>query len=140
MAQKYLCNRVGTVTVEDPKTLRISVWDQSLIPEVEKGIIAAELGVSVSVDDAGLRVIFPDLTSERRQQLLKVAKSKLEEARVSLRGARDEVVKQIESDLKAGDMTEDDKFAAKDEVQKKTDSVNESLSKMYETKEKEINI
>jgi ribosome recycling factor len=135
---KVPIQQIGTVTVEDPKTLRVSVWDQSLIKEVERGINDSDLGVSVAVDEAGVRVIFPDLTSERREQLLKVAKTKLEEARVSLRGARDEAVKHIENDLKAGDMTEDDKFTAKEDVQKQTDHYNDSLEDMYKRKETEI--
>jgi len=135
---KVPLQQVGTVSVEDPKTLRISVWDQTVIKEVEKAILDADLGVSVTIDDAGLRVIFPDLTSERRLQLLKVAKIKLEDARVSLRGARDEVVKNIEASQKAGEMTEDEKFTAKDEIQKTTDTFNRTLGEMFDRKEEEV--
>lgn len=132
--------QVGTVSVEDPKTLRISVWDKSTTKDIERAIIEADLGVSVTIDDSGLRVIFPDLTSERREQLLKVAKTKLEEARVSLRSARDEAVKKIESALKSGDITEDEKFSAKDKIQKETETFNKTLEDMFERKEKEITL
>jgi ribosome recycling factor len=135
---KVPIQQIGAVTVENPKTLRVSVWDQSLIKEVERAINEADLGVSVSTDSAGLRVIFPDLTSERREQLLKVAKAKMEEARVSLRGARDEAIKHIENDLKSGEMTEDDKFDAKEDVQKQTDFFNNQLEDLYKRKEIEI--
>lgn len=132
-------NQVGSVSVEDPRTLRVSVWDQSLVKEVEKVITAADLGVSVVTDGGGLRVIFPALTSERRVQLLKIAKSKLEEARVSIRGARDEAMKDIDAKEKAGEMSEDDKFGARELLQKKVDSANSGLEAHYNQKEKEIN-
>lgn len=136
---KVPLQQVGTVSVEDAKTLRISIWDQSVVKEVERAITEADLGVSVAIDDSGLRVIFPDLTSERRDQLLKVAKVKSEEARVSLRGARDESVKFIEGQQKSGDMTEDEKFTAKDEIQKGIDTFNKTVEEMYGRKETEIN-
>jgi ribosome recycling factor len=117
----------------------VSVWDASLIKEVERGITASDLGVSVAADSTGLRVIFPTLTSERRVQLLKLAKAKLEEARVSIRGARDEAMKDIDAKEKGGEMSEDDKFGAKEILQKKVDAGNSSLEAHYSQKEKEIN-
>lgn len=131
-------NQVGSVGVEDPRTLRVSPWDASTIKSIEKAILDADLGVSVTVNDSGLRVIFPELTSERRTQLLKVAKNKLEEARVSLRAARDDAMKEIDGAQKAGEMSEDDRFAAKEQLQKKVDAKNEALNKMFELKEAEI--
>lgn len=130
--------QVGSVSVEDPRTLRVSVWDASLIKETEKAITAADLGVSVVADSSGLRVIFPTLTSERRTQLLKLAKAKLEEARVSIRGARDEAMKDIDAKEKSGEMSEDDKFGAKEALQKRVDATNQSLESHYFQKEKEI--
>lgn len=130
--------QVGSVSVEDPRTLRVSIWDASLVKEAEKGITAADLGVSVVTDSSGLRVIFPTLTSERRVQLLKLAKAKLEEARVSIRGARDEAMKDIDAKEKGGEMSEDDKFGAKEDLQKRVDTANRSLESHYDLKEKEI--
>lgn len=131
--------QVGSVNVEDPRTLRISVWDKEVIRNVEKAIVEADLGVSVVADGAGLRVIFPDLTSERRTQLLKIAKAKLEEARVSLRGARDEAIKNIDKQEKEGEMSKDERFATKELIQKHIDSFNSTLAELLATKEKEIN-
>ena len=136
---KVPINQVASVGVEDARTLRISPWDSGSISNIERAIIDADLGVSVAIDDSGLRVIFPELTSDRREQLLKVAKAKLEESRVSLRGARDEAVKEIEAAQKAGELSEDGKFNAKEELQKQVDSHNEKLSTMYDLKEKEVN-
>lgn len=133
-------NQVGTVSVEDARTLRISVWDASQIAMVEQAIRDADLGISVVTDATGLRVIFPDLTSERRNQLIKLAKQKHEEARVSLRAARDEIMKEIEKQEKAGDISEDDKFAQKEKVQKLIDDTNKELDSLLDSKESEISI
>ncbi len=131
--------QVGSVSVEDARTLRISVWDQSAIKAVEKAITEADLGVSVVTDGSGIRIIFPELTGERRVQLLKLAKAKLEEARVSIRGARDEAIKEIDGLEKAKEMSQDEKFSAKEDLQKRVDEFNASLENLYGLKEKEIN-
>jgi len=131
--------QVGSVSVEDARTLRVSVWDQNTVKALEKAITEADLGVSVVADGSGIRVIFPELTGERRVQLLKLAKAKLEEARVSLRGARDEAIKEIDALEKAKEMSQDDRFTAKEDLQKKVDGFNNMLESHYSLKEKEIN-
>jgi ribosome recycling factor len=88
--------------------------------------------------EKGLRVIFPDLTSERREQFAKVVRNKLEEGRVSLRGLRDKTWKEIEEREKAGGMGEDDKFRLKEELQKLIDEANQKLEALAEKKEIEI--
>lgn len=133
-------NQIGSVSVEDARTLRISVWDANAVRAVEKGITEADLGVSVVTDSSGLRVIFPELTSERRAQLLKLAKAKLEEARVSLRGARDESMKEIDALEKGGDMSQDEKFSSKETLQKRVDAMNATLESLYARKEEEISL
>lgn len=132
-------NQVASVGVEDARTLRISPWDKNSIKPIEKAITEANLGVSITVDDSGIRVIFPELTSERRSQLLKIAKNKLEEARVSIRAARDETIKEIDAAQKSGTLSEDQKFSAKEDLQKRVDVKNTELNNMFELKEKEIN-
>lgn len=135
---KVPVNQVGSVGIEDARTLRVSTWDASVIPEVERAIKEADLGVSVSTDSAGLRVIFPELTSERRTQLQKLAKQKLEDARVSVRSIRDEVMKKIDADQKAGDLSEDERFKQREAVQKAVDTINKKLEELAEAKEQEI--
>tara|TARA_B100000745_G_C20095439_1_gene374591 strand:+ start:134 stop:667 length:534 start_codon:yes stop_codon:yes gene_type:complete len=127
-------NQVGSIGVEDARTLRIAPWDAGQISAIETAISEADLGVSVATDSAGLRVIFPELTSERRDQLLKLAKSKLEEARVSVRGARDEVIKSIEGE----ELSEDEKFSMKEDIQKEVEVMNKALEEIFHAKEKEI--
>lgn len=136
---KVPVNQVGSVGVEDARTLRITPWEPDSVVNIEKAINDSDLGVSVATDSTGLRVIFPELTSERRGQLLKLAKLKLEEARVSLRGARDEAVKEIDEAEKKGDMSEDKKFNAKEELQERVDKENNKLNDMFAAKEHEIN-
>lgn len=130
--------QAANVGVEDARTIRVTPWDAGMVKEVEKAITNADLGVSVTTDEKGVRVIFPELTSERRTQLLKIAKGKHEEARVSLRGARDDVVKDIDAKQKSGELSEDERFAAKETLQKHVDSMNKKLDELIEHKEKEI--
>ena len=123
--------QIGNVGVEDARTLRVSAYDAGLIKDIEKAISSANLGLGTSSDGANVRVTFPELTSERREQLVKLAKGKLEEARTTVRIARDEAWKEIQTREKEGTLTEDDKFALKEELQKKVDKANEDLEKAF---------
>ena len=129
---------VGSVGIEDARTLRISPWDPSQVKVIEKAISDANLGLSVMSDDKGVRVIFPELSVERREQLTKLAKSKLEDARVAVRKARDEAMKEIDAKEKEGDMSEDDKFRFKADLQKRVDDINATLEALFAKKETEM--
>ena len=135
---KVPLNQVATVGVEDARTLRINTWDPSSIKSIESAITEADLGVSVMTDSSGLRVVFPELTSDRRQQLLKLAKQKHEDARVSVRAARDESMKAIEAKEKAGEISEDEKFTQKEALQKDVEAINTTLEELLKAKEAEI--
>ncbi len=130
--------QVANVGVEDPRTLRITAWDASLIKEIERGITNANLGLGVVADGAGIRVMFPELTADRREQLIKVAKAKLEEARTAVRIARDECWKDIQATEEEGGMGEDEKFRLKDDLQKRVDAANADLEKAFDRKEEEM--
>lgn len=132
-------NQLANVHVEDARSIRIAPWDPTQIKGIETAIKNADLGLSVNVDDKGLRVIFPELTSERRQQLIKVAKSKLEDARVAIRAERERTWDDIQKKEKAGEMSEDDKFRLKEQMQKMVDDANKSLDELSAKKEQEIN-
>lgn len=129
---------VASVSIEDPKTLRIAPWDKNQIKEIEKAIVKADLGLSVAVDDAGLRVIFPQLTTETREKLVKVLKEKMEEARITVRREREKIWEDIQKQEKESKMTEDERFRSKDELQKIIDEVNKKLEEVFEKKEKEV--
>ncbi|MEN9582107.1 MAG: hypothetical protein RL641_61 [Candidatus Parcubacteria bacterium] len=129
---------VASISIEDPKTLRVSPWDNSLLKEIERAVIAANLGLSCATDDAGIRIIFPQLTTETRQKLVKTLKDRLEESRISIRKARETVWDDIQKTEKEGRMSEDDKFRGKDDLQKRVDTANKNLEMLFEKKEKEV--
>ena len=129
---------VANISIEDPKTLRVAPWDKSQVKDVEKAIIASNLGLSVATDDLGIRVIFPQLTTETRGSLVKVLKEKLEEARITVRRERENIWQDVEEKEKAGKLTEDEKFRDKDELQKLVDEANKNLEAMFEKKQKEV--
>jgi ribosome recycling factor len=131
-------NQVATISLEDQKTLRVAPWDITQLQNINKAIQTSDLGLSVSVDDKGIRVIFPDLSRERREALVKVAKQKLEEAKVSIRTERERVWTDIQDKTKSGELGEDQKFKLKDEMQKIVDDVNKSIEEITSRKEKEI--
>ena len=131
-------SQVGSITIEDARSLRVIPWDKSLIKEIEGAITKSDLGVGVGSDDQGVRVSFPELTAERRTMLMKVAKEKLEQARVTLRGHRADTIKDIEAAEKEGGMGQDDVKRYKEEVQKFVDKANEELDGMLKKKEAEI--
>ena len=129
---------VASVSIEDPKTLRVAPWDKSQIKSIEKAIVGSNLGLSVATDDQGIRVIFPQLTTETRQTLVKVLKEKLEESRITVRRERETILSDIEAKEKEAKMTEDEMFRAKEELQKIITETNGSLEATFEKKEREV--
>jgi ribosome recycling factor len=136
---KASISQVATISIEGPKSLRISPWDKSVAKDIDSAIREANLGISVTVDDQGLRAIFPDLTSDRRALLIKAAKEKLEEARITLRTEREKVLTDVDKKEKAGEISQDDKFRYKNDLQKLVDEANRKLDELAQSKEKEIN-
>jgi ribosome recycling factor len=130
--------QVGSVSIEDARTLRVSAWDQGQVRALEVAIREANLGVSVSADEKGVRVCFPELTSERRDQLLKLTRTKLEEARTSVRQARDHTWQDIQKQEKDKLLSEDEKFRAKEEMEKLVKDTNDTLERMADRKEEEL--
>ncbi len=129
---------VATIATEDARTLRIVPWDKSNSKEIEKAINTADLGISVSVDDAGLRVFFPPLTTERRMMFVKIVRDKVEDARVALKGEREKTKQDIVAQEREGLMSEDDKNAALEEMQKIVETLNTSFETAGKKKEQEI--
>lgn len=131
-------NQMSSLSVEDPRTIRVTPWDKSIVGAIERAITLADLGVSTVTDSDGVRVKFPELTSENRQHLAKLAGKKLEEAKVSLRGERADTIKDIEAQQKAGTLSEDDARRHKEELQKMVDATQKALDGLADAKEKEI--
>lgn len=128
----------ATIAIEDPRTIKITPWDKGQIALIESAISTANLGLSVSADSNGVRVSFPQLTEETRNNLVKLVKEKLEEARVSIKKERENVWSQINADEKESKITEDDKFKAKDTLQKHVDDANKFLDDLASKKETEL--
>jgi ribosome recycling factor len=123
---------VASVSIEDPKTLRVAPWDKNQIKDIETAVMEANLGLSVVSDSDGVRVIFPMLTTENRTKLAKILKEKLEEARIHVRKSRQE-----EMDVLV-DMSEDEEKRAKDDIQKCVDEANHNLESVFTKKETEV--
>jgi ribosome recycling factor len=130
--------QVAQIGVEDARTIKVQPYDPSTLKDVERAISAANLGVGTSADATGVRVTFPELTGERRQELIKMAKVKLEEARAAIRVARDEAKKEIEIKERDSAITKDDKFRLTEELQKRVDKTNDDLESAFEKKEEEM--
>jgi ribosome recycling factor len=128
----------GSINIEDPRTLRVSPWDKTVISQMEKAINEADLGLSVSSDDQGLRVHFPALTTETRQKLVKLLKDRLEDARIRVRALREDTNKDIDARAKEGEYGEDDRTRFREEMQKIVDDANAELESLFERKEKEV--
>jgi len=131
-------NAIGSITIEDARTLRVIPWDKSVIKNIEKAITDANLGIGVGSDEQGVRVTFPELTAERRTMLVKLSKDRLEAARVTLRGHRTDAIKDVEAAEKEGGMGQDDVKRYKEEIQKLIDKANEALDALAKRKETEI--
>ncbi len=129
---------VGTVSMEDHRTLRVIPWDKSVSKAIDAAIQKANLGLSVSVDDQGLRIVFPELTSERRAQMIKILNGKLEDARISVRKERERVLGELKQGEKDGDISEDEHFKAKEALQKLVEDANNRLESVAAKKEEEL--
>ncbi|MSR87573.1 MAG: ribosome recycling factor [Candidatus Zambryskibacteria bacterium] len=127
-------NQLATITISDSRSLRIVPWDKTVINSIDSGVRQSNLGVSVVTDSEGLRVSFPQLTAENRQTLLKLAKQKLEDARIKVRNERQKVLDDIEK-RGAG---EDEQKRFKNELQKSVDEANKKLEELYHKKESEL--
>lgn len=129
---------VATITVEDARTLRAKPWDSGALSQIEFSVRNSELGIQPVVDKDAVRIIFPELTEERRIALLKLLSEKLENARISLRREREEVWRDIQDKEREGEISEDDKYRHKDELQKIIDDAGKIFEVLVSKKEQEI--
>ena len=136
--EKMPLEQLAAINIEDAKTIRIQPWDKNVLVNIEQGIRNSEIGLQPIVDKETLRVILPELTSERRKQLIKILKEKLEKARIDAKLEREEIWRDIQLHEKKGDLSEDEKFHSKDELQKIVDKLNKELEEIFMKKEKEL--
>lgn len=131
-------NQISTINVEDAKTIRLTPWDKSVVNNLQQAILKADLGLSVTTNGVDVRVIFPDLTTETRMNLVKQGYKRVEEAKVSIRTERSDAIKKLEQFAKDNSISEDDVKRQKDEVQKIIDTAVSEFDTMGALKEKEI--
>ena len=131
-------NQMGNISVPEPRMLIISLWDTKLIPAVEKAIQKSDLGINPANDGKVIRLIFPELTEERRKELAKVIRKKAEESKVAVRSIRRDAMEDIKKQKKDNLLTEDDQKKLEEKVQKLTDEKVKEIDTIAQAKEKEI--
>ncbi|ABO50493.1 ribosome recycling factor [Desulforamulus reducens MI-1] len=130
-------NQLANISVPEARVLVIQPWDKSVIPEVEKAILKSDVGITPSSDGTVIRLIIPQLTQERRTELVKVIKKKAEEGRVAVRNIRRDTNDSIKAKQKDG-IPEDEAKRGQDELQKLTDKYVKEIDEMVKAKEQEI--
>ncbi len=131
-------NQVASVAVADARLITVKPWERTLIPEIEKAIRAAQLGLNPQSDGELVRLPMPALTQERRQELVKVVKKMAEECKVALRGARRDANEMLKEALKDSAITEDDERKGLKSVQETTDKAVTKVDEITGKKESEI--
>ncbi len=131
-------NQLASISAPEPRLLVVQPWDKSIIADIEKALMKSDLGLTPSNDGNVIRLTIPQLTEERRKELVKVIRKKAEEARVAVRNIRREANDRLKSVEKKGEITEDQLRNSQERVQKITDSQIEEIDNIFETKEKEI--
>lgn len=131
-------NQVATISVPEPRMLTVQVWDKSMVKAVEKAIRTSDLGLNPSVDGTLIRVPIPELSEERRAELVKVAARYAEAARVAVRNVRRDGMEQLKRMEKDGELSQDEHHKAAAQVQELTDREIKQINDMLAAKETEI--
>ena len=131
-------NQVANIMVPEARMIAIQPWDSSLLKEVEKAIQEANIGINPNNDGKVIRLIFPELTEERRKELVKDIKKMAEDSKVVLRNIRRDAIDNFKAKEKASEITEDDLHQAEEDIQKLTDKYVAKIEDAIEAKEKEV--
>ena len=131
-------NQVAGISVPEARLIVIQPWDASLLKEIEKEILKAEIGINPNNDGKVIRLAFPELNEERRKELVKEVKKMAEDSKVSIRSIRREAMDEAKKMQKDNQMTEDELKSSEDQIQKLTDKKIAEIDKILEEKEKEI--
>lgn len=129
---------VANISVSEARTLVIQPWEANLIKDIEKAILVSDIGLTPNNDGKVIRLNFPELTEERRKDLVKDVKKKGEEAKVAIRNIRRDANDMVKKQQKANEISEDEQKTAEDSIQKLTDDFVAKIDKMVEVKSKEI--
>ena len=131
-------NQVAGVSVPEARLIVIQPWDMSILKEIEKAILASDIGITPNNDGKVIRLAFPELNEERRKEIVKEIRKTAEDAKVSIRSIRRDGIDEAKKAEKDGEMTEDDLRNAENQIQKITDKKIEEIDKLLENKEQEI--
>ena len=131
-------NQVAGVSVPEARLIVIQPWDVSVLKDIEKAILASDIGINPNNDGKVIRLAFPELTEERRKELVKDIKKMAEEAKVAVRAVRRDGIDEAKTKHKKSEITEDELKNAENDIQKLTDKKIEEVDKILENKEKEI--
>jgi ribosome recycling factor len=133
-----LLNTIAQIGVPEPRQITIQPYDKGALQDIEKAIQQSTLGINPANDGTLIRLTLPQMTEERRKEMAKVVSQMAEKARVSVRNIREDLWKEIQRMEKDGDISEDDKIAAKEELQELIDKVNAEIKALAEKKEQEV--
>ena len=131
-------NQVAGISVPEARLIVIQPWDASLLKEIEKEILKAEIGINPNNDGKVIRLAFPELNEERRKEIVKDIKKMAEESKVSIRSVRREGIDEAKKAQKDSEITEDELKSAEDQIQKITDAKIAEIDKVLAEKEKEV--
>ncbi len=130
--------QVGTISVPDPRMLMIQPWDASILKDIEKAILASDIGLNPNNDGKAIRLSFPAPTEERRKELTKSVSKRAEEAKVAVRNIRRDAIDAVKAQKKNNEITEDDVKSAETDIQKITDKAIKEIDELSAAKSKEI--
>ena len=130
--------QVGNISVPEPRIIQINPWEKSLLKAIEKAILASDLGITPTNDGTSIRLVFPELTEERRKELVKDIKKKGEAAKVAVRNVRRDANDTLKKMEKSTDITEDERKEGEEKIQKMTDKYVAKIDKSVENKSNEI--
>ncbi len=136
--EKFPLKQLAAISSPEPKQIVIQPWDKSYVEPIEKAISNSNLGMAPIVDKDLIRISLPPLSEEYRKNLLRILSEKQEESRKTIRRWREEAWDEIQERSKEGEIREDDKFRAKDELQKLVEEYNKKIEEMGERKKKEL--
>ena len=130
--------QVGNVSVPEARTIMIQPWEPNLLKEIEKAILVSDIGITPTNDGTSIRLVFPELTEERRKELVKDIKKKGEAAKVAVRNVRRDANDSLKKMEKSAAITEDERKEGEEKIQKMTDKYVAKIDKSVENKSKEI--
>ncbi len=131
-------SHLGTISVAPPREISIQFWDSNAGPAIAKAIEASSLGLSPNLEGNTIRIFLPELSAERREELMKYVKKVAEQFRIQIRQLRDAANKQVEAGSEEGEFGEDQKFRMREDIQKQTEAANKDIEKMVDAKIAEI--